>query len=173
MGDDRDEGEEEQAPATNGELVRLREFLRRRARGLLRCPEEIEDAVQEALVHVWIRPPPTEAALTGWAGGVLRNVTRHARRSRSRRRRHEGLAPVGSCLVDDPLDLLVTHEARERVLRALTDLPPNFRHAVRCRYFVGLPPQDIAREDGIPVATVKSRLARAKRRLEEALTASA
>ena len=64
---------------------------------------------------------------------------------------------------------LIANEERERLRRALEQLPPEFRETIVLRELEGLSYKEIAAVTGIPVGTVMSRLARARERLQECL----
>jgi len=57
----------------------------------------------------------------------------------------------------------------ERIIEALEDLPEEYRTAVVLSDIEGLPYAEIAEMVGVPVGTVKSRLFRGRRRLQEVL----
>jgi RNA polymerase sigma-70 factor (ECF subfamily) len=60
-------------------------------------------------------------------------------------------------------------DRRESLDRALALLAPEFREALVLRDVQGLSYRDIARVTGVPIGTVMSRLARARRRAQEIL----
>lgn len=65
----------------------------------------------------------------------------------------------------------VPEEIDEATLQsALTELPEEFRAPVILFYFEGFSYKDIARQLGVPIGTVMSRLSRAKTHLRERLT---
>jgi RNA polymerase sigma-70 factor (ECF subfamily) len=59
---------------------------------------------------------------------------------------------------------------RERLARALADLPEEFRVAVSLRDVEGLDYRSIARVTGVRVGTVKSRIARGREILRRSLS---
>src|SRR5438445_9677116 len=66
-----------------------------------------------------------------------------------------------------PHERLVGHEQAEKLHRALLDLEPDFRAVLVLRVAEGLDYEAIAEALGIPVGTVRSRLARARGRIRE------
>ena len=121
---------------------------------------EAEDAVQEALTRAATRWPRLRAyaAPETWVRRVAINLARDGlRRSRRRlalaarlRRRTE--APPAS---DEEL----------AVTQALAALPPAQRAVIVAHHLFDLPVEEIAAQLGMPVGTVKSRLARGRQTL--------
>jgi RNA polymerase sigma-70 factor, ECF subfamily len=79
-------------------------------------------------------------------------------------------------LVDDglpnPEKALLQNANRETLMAALEDLPVEFREAIVLREMEGLSYKEIADISGVPIGTVMSRLARARKRLQVFLTNS-
>jgi RNA polymerase sigma-70 factor (ECF subfamily) len=71
---------------------------------------------------------------------------------------------------DDPEEMLMRGYEGERLKRALEDLPAEFREVVILRELEGLSYKEIAGIADVPVGTVMSRLARARKRLQQYLT---
>jgi RNA polymerase sigma-70 factor (ECF subfamily) len=71
---------------------------------------------------------------------------------------------------DDPEEMLMRSYEGERLKRALEDLPAEFREVVILRELEGLSYKEIAGIADVPVGTVMSRLARARKRLQQYLT---
>jgi RNA polymerase sigma factor (sigma-70 family) len=97
-----------------------------------------------------------------WLYGVALNCARNARRAR---RRH------GAALARLALERSVPDEAAERdlgdVLELLGRLPESQRDVILACAWSGLSYEDAAVALGIPVGTVRSRLSRARSRLQE------
>lgn len=72
-----------------------------------------------------------------------------------------------------PLERLETQELAERVMRALAELPPRYRTPLTMYHIDGLSHEKVARALDIPVGTVRSLVARARRKLAYALEAYA
>ena len=73
---------------------------------------------------------------------------------------------------DDPApdDLAWAHEESRLVLRALRDLPAEQRRVIVLGYFAGLSQSAMARELGIPLGTVKTRVRLGMQKLRAVLT---
>ncbi len=69
-----------------------------------------------------------------------------------------------------PETLAIAGDNRERLTRALEDLPPRFREVLVLRELEGCSYKEIAAVTSVPIGTVMSTLARARHRLQRALT---
>lgn len=147
------------------------------ARWLLRREHDAEDVVQEAYLRAF-------NAFERFNGGDARcwllTVVRNACYTwLTRDKQHapvasfdEELHDVASCSFD-PAAILQQRIDHETVRREIEMLPVEFREALILREFEGLSYQQIAAIADVPVGTVMSRLARARQRLGEALSAQA
>jgi RNA polymerase sigma-70 factor (ECF subfamily) len=68
-----------------------------------------------------------------------------------------------------PDDDLATQEFYDHLRRAIAQLPEAFRVTIVLREIEGLPYEDIAEVTGVSLGTVKSRIARARAKLQEML----
>jgi len=68
--------------------------------------------------------------------------------------------------------LLERSRDSETLRHALEDLPEEFREIVVMRELEGMAYKEIAEVAGVPIGTVMSRLARARKRLQQVLTAA-
>ncbi len=71
-----------------------------------------------------------------------------------------------------PESLAIAGDNRERLTRALEDLPPRFREVLVLRELEGCSYKEIAAITSMPIGTVMSALSRARQRLQTALTPS-
>jgi RNA polymerase sigma factor (sigma-70 family) len=69
-----------------------------------------------------------------------------------------------------PETLAIAGDNRERLTRALEDLPPRFREVLVLRELEGCSYKEIAAVTSVPIGTVMSTLARARNRLQRSLT---
>jgi RNA polymerase sigma factor (sigma-70 family) len=135
---------------------------------------DAEDAVQDAFVkaHRALGDHRDDAPFKPWVLTIVANEARNRRRSAGRRTRYElaliedrassGEAPSAEAAV-------VADDTRRRLLAAVAALPPRHRDVVACRYLLSLSEAETAAVLGLADGTVKSRLARALRRLRTAL----
>ncbi|MGH8937041.1 MAG: RNA polymerase sigma factor [Acidimicrobiia bacterium] len=123
------------------------------------------DLAAEATDEAMARTYQHWRSVSGYANpaGWIYRVGLNWARSRFRRRRREvgGLAIDAPVWDPEPLD--------PAVARAIDSLPLPSRSVIVLRFFVDWSLEAIAEGLGVPVGTVKSRLHRALRRLEESL----
>jgi len=134
--------------------------MRRLAQRLVRDPALAEDVAQDAVLVALSKGPRNRRNIRGWLNGIVRNVARESHRSAQRRARHEGAAPTPDA-APDPLHRMAQIAEHKRLLDAVETLPEPYRETVWQRYFEERKPRAIAREAGIPVETVRTRLKRA------------
>lgn len=151
--------------------------LRAAARLLTLSRAEADDLVQESVLRMLralgtFTPDPErglEPSLKSWGLVVLRNTFREQYRRRARERRHAEREAAESSPGQEG-----AQQAREDLRdlsRALANLPPALREAVVLVGARGLGHEEAAEICGVPVGTMKARLARARRALANALTA--
>jgi len=125
---------------------------------------EAEDAVQEAFVRALAKPATLRR--TDNPEAWLRRVAVNVLRSRWRRtRRHLWLSSVPEPPSDAP-GLTPDHVALVEALRAL---PAAQREAIALHHIGDLPVLEVADATGVPVGTVKARLARGRAALSRLL----
>jgi RNA polymerase sigma factor (sigma-70 family) len=156
------------------ELLAEVSFLRALARGLLRDEHAGEDVAQTTWVEALDRREAPGNPLVNpraWLARVARNLALDRRRGERRRAaRERGVAR------DEALPSVADTLAHESTLRAVTDavleLDEPYRATILWHYFEGLDLREIAERSREPLATVRSRHARALARLRERLDRS-
>lgn len=129
---------------------------------VLRNKEHAEDAVQEAFLGVWRRPStfkPERGAAKTWLLTVVRHRAIDITRGRSFSQETQSLdehayaipSPDVWAQVDNGLE-------RERILRAMSQLPKEQRDAIDLAYFNGFTYQEVAQKTQVPLGTVKGRM---------------
>jgi RNA polymerase sigma-70 factor (ECF subfamily) len=126
-------------------------------------PEAAEDVVQDAFLTVW-RQPASYGAERGTVRSWLLAIVHHRAIDLVRRRTHREDRQQN---LDDALPLPDTvdtmEQARqnvegEQVRQAISQLPPDQQRSVMLAYFGGYTHDEIARQLGVPLGTVKGRL---------------
>lgn len=133
-------------------------------------PAGAEDLVQETWATVLARGARPAGDARAWLAAVMRNLARDRGRSGAARRRREeehGRATADGRAWPTPGELAQALEARRMLVEALQGLPEPQRATLLLRYQEGLSAAAIARREGVPESTIRSRLARA---LEELRT---
>jgi RNA polymerase sigma-70 factor (ECF subfamily) len=145
------------------------------ARWLLRHDHDAEDAVQDAFLRAY-------RAFDRFRGGdgrawlltIVRNVCYSRLRSAHQQAHPEVFSDELHGLTEDPGETraVAWRELRSEQLReALERLAPEFREMIVLHELECLAYRDIAAVAGIPIGTVMSRLARARRKLQTELVA--
>jgi RNA polymerase sigma-70 factor, ECF subfamily len=123
-------------------------------------PAEAQDAVHEAFARAWQRwdNVGSYADPEAWVRTVARRVAvSRWRRTRSALVAHRRHGP--------PADVPGPNADTVALITALARLPVAQRTALVLHHLVGLPVAEVAHETGVPVGTVKARLARGRRAL--------
>lgn len=143
------------------------------ARRVLGRDDLASDVVQDVLVRVWSNRRLPEHDAEALAGLAYRGALASLRAQR-RRTGHEDAAAhlcTPSCPCREPLVELESSELRAEILAALEGLPAEQRDAFVAFELEGHDYASIAERSGAPVGTVRSRLARARAALRDALGA--
>lgn len=131
---------------------------------------EVDDVLQLVFLEVWrsrSRIDPSRP-FEGWLFGIARK-----RAIDQLRRRSHDIVPVETVreLVGPDGEDFAERVAWSAELQAgLSALPAEQREAIELSYYGGLTQAEIAARLGVPIGTVKARMARGMRRLSDALT---
>jgi len=147
------------------------------ARWLLRDPHDAEDAVQEACLRA-------HRAFDRFRGNDGRawmlTIVRHVCYSQLRQHRRAPATETFQEEAHGPTDhlaeanALAWHEIKSELLRQALDLlPTEFREVIVLHELEGLAYREISKVTEVPIGTVMSRLARARRKLQAELRALA
>jgi RNA polymerase sigma-70 factor (ECF subfamily) len=131
--------------------------------------EDASDVVAETFLVAWRRgkdvPAGDEARL--WLFGVARRVLSNQQRGERRRTRLAGRLQTELSVA---LDSVPEPEAESEVMRALDQLQPNDREVLLLAGWEELEIAQIAQVIGVTAVAARSRLHRARRRLEKVMT---
>jgi RNA polymerase sigma-70 factor (ECF subfamily) len=165
------------AAAQAGDRAALDQLLRRYRGGVYRyglrvCPttEDAEDAVQ---ITLWVAARSIGAfrgasAVTTWLFSIVRRQCQRLH-GRSRRRAELDRGLDAAPPAPSPEDELAADELRRLLSGALAGLDPAHRDVLLLRDVRGLPAPEAAAALGLSVPALKSRLHRARARLQQAL----
>jgi RNA polymerase sigma-70 factor (ECF subfamily) len=168
----------------NGDASAFETVAREHSRRLYRLamhltgkPEDAEDLVQETLVRTLPALGRFEgrASLSTYLFRALTNIWKNRLRSRSRSRIVDWFRGGGKDLPDrpdpspSPEERIQAGDRAGRVRAAVARLEPNRRLTILLRELEELSYEEIADMTGVPVGTVRSRLARAREDLRKIL----
>ncbi len=158
------------------ELVdRHTERMGRLARRYMRSDVDAQDAVQDAFLNAWthVRRFRGDAAFGSW----LHRITANACLMAIRRRKRRPEMPLDASINElpaasrrHPHALLEMEELGEVLRAAIADLPPHYREVFELADMQDSTMADIARQTGLTVPNVKTRLHRARLKLRSALS---
>jgi RNA polymerase sigma factor (sigma-70 family) len=144
--------------------------------------QERADLAQEVWIRVYrhIQRLQEPAKFRGWLSRIATNLFYDELRKRKRTTQPISLdAPVRMSdgelsweLASDlpsPTDDLATKEFYDQLQQAIADLPESFRTTIVLREIQGLSYEEIAEMTGVSLGTVKSRIARARLKLQSTL----
>jgi RNA polymerase sigma-70 factor (ECF subfamily) len=156
--------------------------LFRTAWSILKHRAEAEEAVQSAYISAFANIGSFEgrSSLSTWLTRIVVNEALGRRRVEERRRRHleeEGIAVLDAYRdnlmrgseAESPEAAIAREQIRKLLEQAVGQLPDPFRTVFVLREIEGLSSEETAEILNVPVATVKTRLHRGRRRLHEML----
>ena len=133
---------------------------------------QAEELVQDVMLTVWRKAAlfdRRKAAASTW----LFTIARNRRIDILRREKYPELDPEDPALVPDeevqPDDAVMMAERKAEVQSAMATLPEEQVELVKLAFYKGWSHSEIAKETGLPLGTVKSRLRLSFTRLKEAL----
>ena len=163
-------------------MRRYNRRLYRTARAILKDDAAAEDALQEAYVAAYrhVREFRGDAQIATWLTRIVVNQALQALRKRRRdgvvmlfeepsEEAREGAASDAQPSPGTPETAMLRTELRQMIERKIDDLPEAYRTVFMLREVEDMTVEETATALGIPEATVRSRLFRAKSRLREAL----
>jgi RNA polymerase sigma factor (sigma-70 family) len=145
------------------------DFLRA-ALKIVKSPQEAEDIVQESFVKIYFNAGRFKimegAGFKSWAYKIVRNTSLNHYKKLKRER--EAVFYINNAdLYSNPNPgdngLETKTEAREAVTKLLPELPDNLRGVFRKYYLEDKSQKDIAKEEGVSLASIKMKLFRARK----------
>lgn len=142
--------------------------------GIVGNVEDAEDITLESFLKAWenLKKFRGEASFSTWLHRIAVNTSLNF--LRSKKRKPEEVEDFLECLlIEDssanPEEILLNKELAEHIQRAINQLPKKKREVVVRRYIEGDSETTVAKDLGIPVGTVRSIQATAKKKLKRYL----
>ncbi len=156
-------------------LVRRYEApLLRRARTILKSPEDAEEAVQDAFTKMYLYADKYRvqegASFSSWAYTILNRVayTKYRMKMAEWGKRAELEPEHYESLPDAKAEFLEDLSIRNEVLSALAKLPETAAKILKLQFIEGKSQEEIAASEGLSIPAVKTRVHRAKKLFKEA-----
>ena len=151
-------------------LVRRYEApLLRRARTILKSPEDAEEAVQDAFTKMYLYADKYKeqegASFSSWAYTILNRVayTKYKAKSIEWGKRAELEPEHYESLPDARAEFIEDLSIRNEVLAALAKLPETAAKILRMQFIEGKTQEEIAESENLSIPAVKTRVHRAKK----------
>jgi len=127
-----------------------------------------EDVTQSVFLKIWSDPARFRDGNFGaWIARIARNRAYDILRSRALHAQDE--LPETLPVEDAVEETALANISGERVRLALEQLPPEQREPIELGFFGGITHEQIARNAGLPLGTIKTRIRSGLRRLRAAL----
>ena len=142
---------------------------------VLNNPEESEEVTQDTFLRLWQRSEIYQyhrGSLSGFLVMLARSRSIDLLRSRkSSYQKLQRIQLLFSCLSEYslPLEFAMIEERARLIHQAFEQLSPTAQKLLKCIYYEGISQPEIAKREGVPIGTVKSRLRLARRQLRCAL----
>jgi RNA polymerase sigma-70 factor (ECF subfamily) len=148
-------------------------FLRKAA-SIVSVPEDAQEIVQDTFTRMYVYADSFKkmegARLTSWAYTILTRLafTRYQKMKKQRTAFVEMESETFERLPEEPM---FVHEltVKSEVLVALSRLPETFARVLRLQFIEGKSQETIAKEEGVSVGALKTRVHRAKKLFKKAL----
>jgi len=164
----------EREPELFALLVRRYEApLLRRARTILKSPEDAEEAVQDAFTKMYLYADKYHAqegaSFSSWAYTILNRVayTKYKAKSIERGKRAELLPEHYESLPDARAEFIEDLSVRSEVIAALAKLPEAAARILRLQFIEGKSQEEIAASENLSIPAVKTRVHRAKKMFKQ------
>ncbi|MEK7101896.1 MAG: RNA polymerase sigma factor [Patescibacteria group bacterium] len=151
-------------------LVRRYEAaLLRRARTVLKSPEDAEEVVQDAFTKMYLYADKYHAqegaSFSSWMYTILNRVayTKYRAKSIERGKRAELEPEHYESLPDARAEFLEDLSIRDEVITALAKLPETASRILRLQFIEGKSQEEIAKAEKLSIPAVKTRIHRAKK----------
>jgi len=134
---------------------------------------EVENIAQEVFLQVYLSLPTYKSNnFKAWIGRIASNKSIDWLRKKKSKYKEEvleeeSLDSFNLITTDTPEELLIKKEKEQEISRLCKSIPPIYEKTIIKFYLHGKSYEEIAREEGVTVKTVASRLYRGKSMLKE------
>lgn len=162
-------------PQVFEELVdRYQRLLLRKARSILRNEDDASDVVQDTFVRIYTSASKFKkqegASFSSWAYTIL---THQCYTYYRKKQKHAFVSlemePALADVIPDRAAIEAVEEkfTRDHIIGLIAKLPAIMRRVVELHFIRGVPQKEIAREEGVSLGVVRSRVFRAKKELQK------
>jgi RNA polymerase sigma-70 factor (ECF subfamily) len=135
-----------------------------------------EEVIQDVFRQVWLQAAtydPNRAGPCAWLYNIARSRAFDALRRQKRHAGQENLdSQTGLSVPGNPESECAARALRQRMVTAMTALPPNQQMAISLAFYEGYTHSEIAAEMGVPLGTIKTRIRSALSRIGESFCAA-
>jgi len=155
-------------------VERYEAALLRRARTILKSPEDAEEVVQDAFTKMYLYAdkyhPQEGASFSSWMYTILNRVayTKYRTKSAEWGKRAELEPEHYESLPDARAEFLEDLSIRDEVINALAKLPETAAKILRLQFIEGKSQEEIAKAERLSIPAVKTRIHRAKKLFKQA-----
>lgn len=149
-------------------VSRYEDAFLRKARAILRSPEDAEEVVQDTFTRIYLYADKYEkqegATFSSWGYAILTRLafTRYQKLKRDRSRSQE-IEPEALERIPEAETFLPRLTITNEVLMALSKLPEDAATVLKLQFLEGKSQEEIAEELGSTVPAIKTRVHRAKK----------
>lgn len=148
-------------------LDRYQDAFMRKAKSIIRNEQDAEEIVQDAFTKIYLNAdkfePQEGAKFSSWGYRILMNTAFTLYQKRVKEgQRFMNIDPEFEQLIGERKEHSGFEEKRDAIDRILERLPGHFAKVLRLHYLERWSHQDIAKETGETVGTIKARIHRAK-----------
>lgn len=155
-------------------VKRYEAALLRRARTILRSPEDAEEVVQDAFTKMYLYAdkyqPQAGASFSSWMYTILNRVayTKYAAQKKTWEKTATLEPEHYESLPDTRAEFLEDLSIRDEVVQALAKIPETAARLLRLQFIEGKTQEEIAAAEHLSIPAVKTRVHRAKKLFKDA-----
>lgn len=148
-----------------------RQLMFRIAIGILKNPQDAEDAVHDAFLNVASIIEDVSEPLSREARALMMIIAKNTALNCYNKKKRRKVSAMGDEINTNDLDadFAENAEKKEAIAVSINALPDNYREVILLRYYLGYSVDEISKILSITAENVRKRIQRAKKALEENL----